>query len=402
MKRATDLPRLTTEQVLKAANLTRPEARFLVSDYYTFQDMRKRADMQIRHLSPDKEMPYLLQYTADSSAHIETQIKRALLKYAEGTRVGQWMLAQVGIAEVISAGLLAYLDVDQAPTVGHWWRFAGLDPTSQWKSADYVDGFVKSARRANDGDWAALINICAEMHRRPLAVLHSTKVDDVPLLERIPEPDEIRQYLSEHGSSAVIKAEFHADNMLREALQDNTVLANAYSTICPDVKFDWTAIKKMLSKRPWNAGLKQICWHAGQSFKKVSGDRVDAKTGEPLPPAFYGKLYREQKDKVVRKNEQGAYAERARTFVTKSADVRKTLSEGRLPAGNLDSQACRYAVKIFLSHLHAVMYWDTFNAPPPRPFAIQHLGHAHEIKIPNLDMFPGLEAAYYGARQQAA
>lgn len=397
MKRATDLPRLSTEQVLQAAKLSKPEARFLVSDYYLWQDQRKRSDMQIRHIG-DKELPQLLQYTADSSAHMENQIKRALGQYAAGNPVGRWMQAQVGIAEVISAGLLAYLDVNEKPVVSHWYRFAGLDPTMQWRSRDYVDGFIKSKRREAGEDWAALISICEEMNRRPLAVLHNAgSSSGERLLEHIPEPDRIREFLSQRGSDAVLKAEFHSDNMLKEAFAADgaTVLSNAYRALLPDQKFDWTAIKSTLSKRPWNAGLKQLCWHAGQSFKKVSGeDKIDK--------ALYGRLYREHKEKVVHKNEQGHYAERARTFFTKSEEVKATLRQGRLPAGNLDSQACRYAVKIFLSHLHGVMYWDTFGQPPPRPFAIQHLGHAHEIKIPNLDMFPGLEQAYYGGRAEAA
>jgi hypothetical protein len=34
---------------------------------------------------------------------------------------------------VISAGLLAHINIEQAPTAGHIWRFAGLDPTTEWK-----------------------------------------------------------------------------------------------------------------------------------------------------------------------------------------------------------------------------------------------------------------------------
>jgi hypothetical protein len=45
--------------------------------------------------------------------------------------------------------------------------------------------------------------------------------------------------------------------------------------------------------------------------------------------------------------------------------------------------------------MHAVLYWHTYNSPPPKPFAIAILGHAHEIKIPDLDMFPGFEDVYY-------
>jgi hypothetical protein len=150
-------------------------------------------------------------------------------------------------------------------------------------------------------------------------------------------------------------------------------------------------------KRPFNAELKQICWHAGQCFMKQSND----------PDCYYGRLYRERKRIEIEKNESGAFAERAKTFkVSEGATkaVKDKLKEGRLPDFNIDARARRYAVKIFLSHLHAIWYWSHYNQPPPKPYAIQILGHAHEIRVPLTEMFPGFDAAYYGRadRMQAA
>jgi hypothetical protein len=42
----------------------------------------------------------------------------------------------VGIGPVISAGLAAHIDVTRSNTVGHIWRFAGLDPTVEWKKGE--------------------------------------------------------------------------------------------------------------------------------------------------------------------------------------------------------------------------------------------------------------------------
>jgi hypothetical protein len=47
---------LPREVVLQAKNLSDAEARFLVADYYQAQEMRKRTDMQVRHLG-DRELP---------------------------------------------------------------------------------------------------------------------------------------------------------------------------------------------------------------------------------------------------------------------------------------------------------------------------------------------------------
>jgi hypothetical protein len=43
-------------------------------------------------------------------------------------------------------------------------------------------------------------------------------------------------------------------------------------------------------------------------------------------------------------------------------------------------------VKLFVSHLHHVWYWIEFNTLPPKPFVIEHLGHAHVIRPPNFEM----------------
>lgn len=283
MKRAPNVPRLGREQVLEAEKLSDPEARFLVANYYAAQEMRKRADMQIRHIG-DKELPALLSYTADANAIMESQVRRGLKAYAESKPVGRWLMAQDGIAEVITAGFLAHLTIEHVDkltgelvptqTAGHWYSFAGLLPEKKW----------------NKGE-----------------------------------------------------------------------------------------------KRPWNADLKQICFHCGECFKRVSGK----------PGAYYGGLYQWRKALLVERNEAGHNAERAKTFTTKSADVKALLVQGKLPAGNLDRQACNWAVKILLSHLHALWYWDTYGVPPPKPFAIAILNHAHELRIPLTDMFPGFKEAYY-------
>ena len=286
MKRAPSIHKLDREVVLEAAKLTAPEIRFLVSNYYASQDMRKRADMQVRHLGPDKAagdtLPPLLNFTGKQFAEIEQQVGRGLAAYAEGSAVGRWMLAQHGVGPVLTAGFLAHLDIEQAPTAGHFWRFAGQDPSCKWEKGE---------------------------------------------------------------------------------------------------------------KRPYNADLKQLVYHFGECIKRTSNS----------PDSFYGAIYKSRKALIVERNENGFNAERAKTFRTTSADVRKTLATGKLPAGNLDRQACNYAAKIFLSHLHAVMFWDRYGKAPPKPFSLSIMGHAHEIKIPMVEMFLGLADAYYGrAIKQAA
>jgi len=130
-------------------------------------------------------------------------------------------------------------------------------------------------------------------------------------------------------------------------------------------------------KRPYNAELKTLCWKIGQSFMKFSG----------RDECFYGQLYKQDKARRVAKNEAGDYAEFAKEILSKKNfkenKTRKTLESGKLSDAQIDAQARRFAVKIFLSHYHAVAYQDYHGKPAPRPYIIEHGGHVHEIAIPH-------------------
>lgn len=286
MRRAKHYP-LPTEYVLEAKNLSAPELRLLVSNYYQSQEMRKRADMQLRHLgdkdSVIKRPALISDYMANSFSDIEDQIAKALDKITDENPVARWMKAQRGIGPVLAAGLLAEIDISKAPTVGHIWSFAGLNPDQKWQEGQ---------------------------------------------------------------------------------------------------------------KRPFNPTLKVLCWKIGQSFMKQSGD----------PDCFYGRIYRERKEFEINRNEAGGNAERAKTFKVKpgaTKAVKDKLSAGKMPDFNIDARARRYAVKIFLSHLHAVMHWDHHGTKAPLPYSLAMLKHVHFIDIPHSDMFPGLKAAMAERADQA-
>ncbi len=134
------------------------------------------------------------------------------------------------------------------------------------------------------------------------------------------------------------------------------------------------------TKRPWNAKLKTLCWKAGESFVKVHNNDND----------FYGKIYSARKELELEKNEAGEYADQAKTKletvrIGKETEAYKHYSEGRLPPGHIHARAKRYAVKLFLSHLHEIMYRDYFGQPPPAPYSFEHTegNHQHYIEPPN-------------------
>ena len=117
-----------------AAGLDAPQARWLVDYYYAVQDYRIQAAGQARAVAQDADQGTveLASHISGNMEAIEAEIQKALGEYAKASIPGQWALAQHGIGPVLAAGLLAHIDIEKAPTVGHIWRFAGLDPTVKW------------------------------------------------------------------------------------------------------------------------------------------------------------------------------------------------------------------------------------------------------------------------------
>jgi Transposase IS116/IS110/IS902 family len=258
--------RLSRDLKDAAYTLSDEEARFLVDAYYIVQEDRKRSGNQVR--SMDQEPHLLLAWFFDQNRILEQQVKSALDRYSSSKDIGLWMKSQYGIGPVIAAGLMAHIDIKKAPTVGHIWAFAGLDPTRKWEKGQ---------------------------------------------------------------------------------------------------------------KRPHNAALKTLCWKIGQSFMKFSNEEA----------CFYGHLYRQRKEFYVKKNEAGDYKEQAAALLPKfkpTTEAHGHLSKGVLPPAQIDARARRWAVKMFLSHMHEVWYELAHGVKPPACFAIAILKHGHYLPPPNWPM----------------
>lgn len=150
-----------------------------------------------------------------------------------------------------------------------------------------------------------------------------------------------------------------------------------------------TAVWEPHTKRPWNARLKVLCWKAGESWVKLSGHSKDV----------YGKIYLQRKALEIERNEAGLFAEQAanilaRKRIGKATQAYAWYEKGKLPPAHIHARSKRYAVKLYLSHLHLYMYWQQYKKLPPLPYPIVHLSHAHIISPPNLDLAPGLSEAY--------
>src|SRR5215831_79796 len=255
------IERLTRDLLRAGATLTHEQARFLVDSYYIMQKSRIRGGNQVAALTKSGEPHDVLQWFATQGERLEARMASVLKRYADAHPVGVWLQSIDGIGPILAAGLLAHIDIEQAPTVGHIWSYAGLDPTKKWEKGQ---------------------------------------------------------------------------------------------------------------KRPWNSGLKTLCWKIGESFVKVSGK----------PSAVYGHLYLKRKEYEIQRNEAGDLAEQAAACLAakrigKDTDAYKAYSIGKLPPAHIHARAKRYAVKQFLADLHHYWYVEHHGKEPPLPYPVSILGHAH-------------------------
>jgi hypothetical protein len=125
--------RLTSDLKEGVKQMSRDEARFLVDAYYTIQDYRIAAANQVKSVGEAGEPCDVLKWLFTQHETMENQIKKALNWWTDEHPVSVWAKSVVGIGPVIAAGLMAHIDIDKAPTVGHIWSFAGLDPRTTWQ-----------------------------------------------------------------------------------------------------------------------------------------------------------------------------------------------------------------------------------------------------------------------------
>ena len=328
------IDRLSKDQRKSATLLPREQARWLVDTYYQVQKLRIHTGNQIKSVKKGKEEPHaVLQWLNENNRIIEDQLKGALGVFAKQYAVGAWTASICGIGPVISAGLLCHFDIRGHEYPSQFISFAGLNPEAVWEKG---------------------------------------------------------------------------------------------------------------CKRPWNARLKTLtAFKLGESFIKQQN----------RPSDFYGKFFREERDKYEQLNLQGKYQEDARkklelfnigknthaykwyagrykpleieehaqkqreiieSFDVDNFDNEKEYDKAvekavkdlgplpqhdpgegvpMLPPAHLNARARRFAVKMFIFHLHEVMWHDYYGgngAKYPDPYILAHgANHSQKIEPPNLDKCKG-------------
>lgn len=335
------IKRMNKEIVQAGGTLSDDEARFLVDAYYQMQDNRICTDGQIRAIiKQGDEAPHsVLTYFSEQYTTLENQVKRALERYAASKPVGQWMLSQHGIGSVITAGIIAHIDITKCPTSGHIESYAGLTPETKWIGTAEVNSYFSGLKK-DKGKYKFNEDVMMEACR--------------------------------HFGKKYINIKAMADKFADGGNVTETVF------------------KRALTVRPWNATLKSLlAFKAGECFVKTSNSEK----------SFYGALYKHKKLEYAQKNLEGGFSDRAKSIIEEKNFGSETVAlkmykEGRLPDAHIHSMARRYAVKIFISHLHEIWHFVEFGRLPPLPYALSQLGHAHLIGVPNGELIEGyMEAA---------
>jgi hypothetical protein len=315
-----------------ARKATREEASHVVDLYYLQQEKRIAIGNQLRTLEAAGHSTELLSHFYMQFATLEKQAAAALGEWSLSTEVGRWSRETLGIGPVLAAGLMAYIDMQRCPTVGHIWRYGGYDPTLEWlgtkKATELVDQVVEKGVRPT--------------------------MDDIELI--------------------AVMVNRSADSILALARTEDENPDEEPSQLIP------TRAKLIaaLARRPYNAKLKTMFWKIGDSFVKTSG----------RPNGFYGRLYRQRKAIEIAKNNSRDFAELAKETLEsrniQDAKLKATYEDGRLPDGRIDLRARRWAVKIFLSHWWEVA-WEELHPGEKAvlPFAQEHLGHVDRIERPH-------------------
>lgn len=113
-----------------AKMMSKDEIRYFVDTYYDIQDFRIATGNRVRTLSDKPSL--FTEWFKKNLDTLEHQIWIMMDKWSSNQDMGKWARQITGIGPVISSGLCCNIDITRAPTVGHIWRFAGLDPTSKW------------------------------------------------------------------------------------------------------------------------------------------------------------------------------------------------------------------------------------------------------------------------------
>ena len=333
--------RLTKDLKQASTMLGMVEARWLVDTYYSIQKLRVASGNRVEAAERSREPFALLGWNFHNLRVLEKDLVVAITTFSSAYTMGSWLQGICGIGPVLAANILATFDIRNCPTAGHWWRFAGLDPTLKWPNKEDRDALIRRVLGTSSKVEGHHIEACAgALNRRPISIMKCHWMLQKQRLQRQ------RQALEEEGRDP---SEINMQPPLTTKMQ----------------------LEKAIAMRPWNARARKTMYLVSDQFVRQR-NREKGK--------FYGGIYNERKAYEVARNERGELADQAARGKTRLAD------------GHIEARVRRYVSKMFLSHVHARFFEEYYGveAPMPYPFTDNCKGdHRHFVGRPQHTVPPG-------------
>lgn len=401
--------KLSKEEVEKIKNLADRKfiINYLIDQYYQSQDYRIKAENQSRSLMQgydisDEEHSLFI----DKNLQIAQNQEKLNFKYLDiltnEIPICRWLRSIKGIGPVLSAYLYATLDVTHAQYATNFLSYAGLnDNNNPWLGKEKASKLVKDIIKERKVKFDTLVSELRDFgitDKKIKDVVKLAKKDDIDFesvckifgfisgMDGYTYFDGINYILFYEYIHTLINSDYVGDWTFHK-VSENT--SRSFETIVKGTKTnaDRKTSKKTylsvddlisyLSKPPYNLDLKKKCFMIGKIFifNKNRG-------------SLYGKIYTQRLLDETAKNERGEYADQAAKLLEEKNygdnDTYKCLSQGKLSNSHLTARARRYAVKLFISHVHEAMYYAEYHTTPPTYYCIEYQGH-HDYIAPEVD-----------------
>ena len=333
------------KDLIQAGILCPHQARLLVNLYYVMQDDRIRLLHQKAALI-DKGHPHAAQdWLFERFKALEAQVVRQLVVYSKSTELGRRVQNVKGVGPIMAAGLMAHFDITRAPTVGHYWRFAGLDPTAVW---------LRKKKRPWNAKLKTLMFKLGEsfvkVSKDPDAVYGQVYVQRKAL--------EI-----ERNSQGLFAAQAEAKLHSRKGRQDFAEDGDEDEDDDDDADGEnggrkKGGIGKKTEAYPWYAGCYsgEVCRGYYQIFGESSSEDQATHTKEVSTDQLH-----------------------KRALYLKSHRGKPKSGVQMLCPAHIQARSHRYAVKLFIAHFHELSYKLHYGVEPPLPYALAILHHGHKI-----------------------
>ena len=392
---------------LDPTKFSKDTIRYLVDTYYQIQDLRKARDNQLRAImqGKDGEGFETSLFIATQIRNVENQIKSMIDYYTDQIPVCYWAKSNLGIGPIISAGLYARLDISKATSAGSFWTYCGLnDNKTPWLGTEKAKEVIKEGLQevekrlqfpmdmlqdamTSDKKFKTTFNKFMKSVVKVVGEDPEAIITEEVLVDFINQDNDFKNALADIGmrnisdivAAAILKV---YDPLIILSCDLNEIAIHEKVNRKPSQLFTGACaqrlsgtgkkkpyitksdLEKFMAKPPYNKDLKVLCYNIGECLKKQSNKEK----------SLYGRMYKDRKAYETAKNERLEYKDQAEAMLREknftNKDVIECYESGKLTAGHIDMRACRYAVKMFLSHFYEMYHLAEYGTTPRTPYIL--------------------------------